>query len=185
MFVENRNMLSIRKIISCAVFLFSSVLAIAQDHVTLMNDEVIEGKIVENKIELSIGAMANISVDGEKYKITKVRSYQKGNRYMVNINNRYFLKAYIHGKINAIHVEEDAGHLSDRGSDKDYYMLQKGEDGKLVMMTWKHLEEMISDNPSVMEKFNSIEKGKQWTPGSKKEIAFLAAMKEIIDMYNQ
>jgi hypothetical protein len=185
MFVEKRIMLSIRKIISCAVFLFSAEFATAQDHVTLMTDEVIEGKIVENKTEFSIGAVANISVDGEKYKIMKVRSYQKGNRYMVNINNRYFLKAYIQGKINAIHVEEDAGHLSDRGFDKDYYLLQKGEDGKLVKMSWNNLEEMISDNPSVMEKFKSIEKGKQWTPGSKKEMEFLAAMKEIIDMYNK
>jgi hypothetical protein len=44
---------------------------------------------------------------------------------------------------------------------------------------------MISDNAIVMEKYNSIEKGKQWTPGSKKEEKFLAAMKEIIDLYNK
>ncbi len=48
----------------------------AQDHVTLKGGEVIEGKIAETKTSFSIGAMANISVDGEKYKVTKVISYK-------------------------------------------------------------------------------------------------------------
>ncbi len=44
------------------------------------------------------------------------------------------------------------------------------------MKSWKNLEEMISDNATVMEKFNSIEKSKQWTPRSKKEVKLLAGM---------
>ncbi len=50
---------------------------------------------------------------------------------MVNIGNRYFLQPSISGKMKAIRVQEDASHLSDRGNDKDDYMIQKGEDGKL------------------------------------------------------
>lgn len=184
MFVENIIMKKISKVLFSLLFVLSAQCVAAQDHVTLKSGEVIEGKVTENKTGYSIGAMANISVSGEKYNVTSVKSYKKGSKYMVNINNRYFLQAYIHGKINAIHVEEDAGHLSDKGFDKDYYMLQKGEDGKLENMTWDNLEEIISDNPTAMAKFNSIEKGKRGTPGSKKEEQFLAAMKEIIDLYN-
>jgi hypothetical protein len=128
---KNKIMQKIRRVLFSLLVVLSAQYVAAQDHVTLKGGEVIEGKITETKTGFSIGAMANISVNGEKDKVTKVISYKNGKRYMVNIDNRYFLQPYISGKISAIHVEEDAGHLSDRGNDKDYYMIQKGEYGKL------------------------------------------------------
>jgi hypothetical protein len=182
---KNNVMKRIKMTFFSLLFSISAECLIAQDHVTLKNHEVIEGNITENKIHFSLGEVPNISVDGKKYKVAKVKSYIKGNRYMVNIDNRYFLQAYIYGKINAMHIVEDAGHLSNRGEDKDYYMIQKGEDGELKMMNWRNLKEMISDNADAIEKFNSIEKGRRGSAWSAKEKRFLEAMKEIIDLYNK
>lgn len=180
-----------KKIIFSILLFITTLDLSAQDHVTLKNGEVLDGKIEETKMSTTIGDMARIKVNGETYKVNKVRSYQKGNNYVVNIDDRYFTKAYIHGNINAVNVQEsyrDFTKMSTTGSmevGKDYHMIQKGEDGKLVILSYKNLEEMINDNPEVLAKFNSVEKNGKGSPYSKKEKEFLATTNEIIQMYNK
>lgn len=180
-----------KKLFLLALFIISIIKINAQDHVTLNDGEVIEGRIVETKLITTTLNFANISVNGEKYKITKIKSYLKGNNYMVNIKDFYFMKAQIHGKINVIHVESsyrDFSKMSTTGSvsrDVEYYLIQKGEDGKLESISYKNLEEMISDNPEVMAKYNTMEKKKDGYYGSKKQDAFIASIIEIVEMYNK
>lgn len=163
----------------------------AQDHVTLKDGEVIEGRIIETKLHTTIGVFANISVNGEKYKITKIRSYVKGDKYMVNIGDQLFLQAKLHGKINVIHIDitsRDFSRMSTTGSvavNTEKYLLQKGEAGKLEDISYKNLEEMILDNPEILAYYKTIEKKKDGYYGTKKQDAFLASIIEIVEMYNK
>ncbi len=136
--------------------------------------ELADGTILEgNSVYIiSKGSKDIVTIDGNttNYESKNIVAIQRSNSYLRRNNlNGFFLDRIIKGKIN-IYRQEFSGHTSSVYNSKSnsvsqinynpsyFYYLQKGDRAPVISYTDKLFEEMISDSPDALLKFNEYKK---------------------------
>ncbi len=150
-----------------------------------------ESAIVENKadfIELTDGTVINgsisestgkgITINGNRYDVKKVKSFQYKSAYQTTFKNR-FITRIVNGKINLYNWKIDHGYNMSGGYNAGtvtHYYLQKGADGKIEYFDVKTLERMVMDNAKALDWIS------QYKSLKKKDDAYLD---RAIQIYNR
>jgi hypothetical protein len=142
-------------------------------------------KIYGDEIHWKSGILTKdqVSIDGEKYKLSDVRGYRSGNRYYIRFKKE-FIERIIHGKINVYIQYTQVTTTSSSGRVSSYtrtdHYAQKGEEGELTGIAGqKDIKKLVEDCPESLERASVS--NKEMRKAIKRDRNYLNS---IFDIYN-
>ena len=152
----------------------------SENFVINKNGKKIGGSDVKINVKRNSHRIGDVEVDGNYYSISDLTNVQTDAAFYTNFGNKWFYRIY-NGKIEAYLLTEEIYRAENKINTTQTRSYLRKNGGELVVYTSNNLFNLISDNKSSLEFFNSLFKSKNdntpWDYQFKKLLSVLESYK--------